>query len=104
MSVWVCEACGNRGPVAVRQCPFCLSASVREEQGAFTPARRLRGLGKLGPYRAVGEGPAPSSAVMEADPAAVRAWAAVVGLEVAAKGRIRADVVDKYLAAHREAS
>lgn len=99
-STWVCEACGHRGPVALRTCPFCLSTSVREEPGVSTPAARLRALSKLGPYRAVGEGPPPSSAVMEADPAAVRAWAATVGIEVSAKGRLKADVVERFLAAH----
>lgn len=38
-------------------------------------------------------------AYMGYDPAAVRAWAAGQGIEVSRRGRIRADVVERYRAA-----
>ncbi len=39
---------------------------------------------------------------VEADPAAVRAWAASQGIEVAAKGRVSASVVERFNAAQGE--
>lgn len=42
--------------------------------------------------------PAPAPA-----PADVRVWAAEQGIEVSAKGKLPADVVDAYVAAHQEA-
>jgi Lsr2 len=43
--------------------------------------------------------PAPKPTYAGYDPAAVRAWAAGQGIEVNARGRIRADVVQKFRAA-----
>jgi hypothetical protein len=49
----------------------------------------LRARGKLGPYTTTPPEPVE-------DPAAVREWAATVGLEVAARGPIRSAVIDQY--------
>lgn len=57
------------------------------------------------------EGAAEDGAVSEATPppaaapapAEVRAWAAEQGIEVSAKGKLPADVVDAYVAAHQGA-
>jgi hypothetical protein len=43
--------------------------------------------------------PAPKPTYAGYDPAAVRAWAAGQGIEVNARGRIKADVVEKFRAA-----
>ena len=43
--------------------------------------------------------PAPKPAYSGYDPAAVRAWAAGRGIEVSARGRIKAAVVEKFRAA-----
>ena len=43
--------------------------------------------------------PAPKPTYSGYDPAAVRAWAAGQGIEVNARGRIKADVVEKFRAA-----
>ncbi|MGE5829602.1 MAG: histone-like nucleoid-structuring protein Lsr2 [Micromonosporaceae bacterium] len=57
-----------------------------------TPAEILRARGKLGPYtQPAQEAPAPAE-----DPAAVRAWAAVHDVEVAARGPIPASVLARY--------
>jgi Lsr2 len=42
----------------------------------------------------------PSPAAPSADRSAVRAWAEAQGLQVAARGRISAEVLEKYQAAH----
>lgn len=68
-----------------------------------TPAERLRVLGKLGPYNVALKELVPSTP-READPAAVRAWAADAGIDVSPKGRVPASVVEAYMDAHREPS
>jgi len=61
-------------------------------------AEVLRARGKLGPY-----GPPPASEVDDAptpvgdvDRAAVREWAATIGVEVASRGPIPAAVMEQY--------
>lgn len=63
----------------------------------MTPAQILRARGKLGPYTTPGRDadPVPAESV-EVDRAAVRAWAAQQGIEVAARGPIPATVIDAY--------
>lgn len=68
-----------------------------------TPADRLRAVGKLGPYAVTAKELVPP-APRDVDPVVVRAWAAETGVEVAAKGRIPAAVVEAYVNAHPEAS
>lgn len=72
--------------------------------GFTSPADALRARGKLGPYT-VPAGPVPAPAGTagppDEDPAVVRAWAAEHGIEVAARGRVPADVLDRYREAHR---
>lgn len=57
-----------------------------------TPAEILRARGKLGPYTQ----PAAHELAEDVDRAAVRAWAAQAGIEVAARGPIPATVLERY--------
>lgn len=68
-----------------------------------TTADRLRMLGKLGPYTTTTtKTPVPAMAAAAPDPSAVRAWAAEEGIEVSARGRIPAHVLDAYTSAHQK--
>lgn len=68
------------------------------------PANRERLRKSLQPFidagRRVGRGRPSRSASARLDTAAIRAWAQEQGLQVAGRGRISADVVSKYNAAH----
>lgn len=68
------------------------------------PANRERMQKSLQPFIDAGRRPGRKrlsrSATARLDTAAVRAWALGQGLQVAERGRISADVVDKYNAAH----
>ncbi len=57
-------------------------------------------IGSVGHSRrgAAASAPRPSAGA-EVDPKAVRAWAAENGVEVSPRGRIKADIVEKYRAA-----
>jgi hypothetical protein len=69
-----------------------------------TPADYLRSVGKLGPYggdapvAVMVDTPTMLTETTDVDPTAVRAWALAEGIEVAAKGRLPAAVVERYRA------
>jgi hypothetical protein len=69
-----------------------------------SPATVLRQRGKLGPYG--GEAKVETFTAVaepvevEPKPAVVRAWAAEQGIDVSAKGKLPADVLAAYKAAH----
>jgi hypothetical protein len=66
---------------------------MRNELSQYVEAaRRVTG----GGHRSA---PAPKPTYSGYDPVAVRAWAAGQGIEVNARGRIRADVVEQFRAA-----
>lgn len=58
-------------------------------------AEMLRARGKLGPYTTPAQDD-PAPVPDQVDTAAVRAWAARHGIEVAARGRIPTTVLDAY--------
>jgi hypothetical protein len=60
-----------------------------------TLADVLRARGKLGPYGPQDSPPEPP-AVIEPDPAAVRAWAAEHGIEIRGRGPIPEVVLEQY--------
>ena len=68
------------------------AAEMRNELSRYVDAaRKVTGGG--------GRAPAAKPAYAGYDPAAVRAWAAGQGIEVNARGRIKADVVERFRAA-----
>ena len=79
-------------------------ASVRQFTPPRTPADVLRSRGKLGPYteaKVETFTAAPEVTVTDPDadmpkPADVRAWAKSAGLDVPARGKLSADVVEAY--------
>jgi hypothetical protein len=74
----------NHGAFLASLQPFIAAArnvSVRGRRRATTGAR-------------------PSRSSFSVDPAAVRSWAEKEGIQVAGRGRIRADVLERYAAAH----
>jgi uncharacterized membrane protein len=69
------------------------AAEMRDELSRYVEAaRRVTGGGRR-------SAPAAKPTYSGYDPAAVRAWAAGRGIEVNARGRIKADVVEKFRAA-----
>lgn len=70
----------------------------------LAPANRERMRKALEPFidagRRVGRGRPARTASARRQSAAIRAWAIDQGLDVAERGRISADVVEKYKAAH----
>ena len=69
------------------------AAEMRDELSRYVEAaRRVTGGGRR-------SAPAPKLTYSGYDPAAVRAWAAGRGIEVNARGRIKADVVERFRAA-----
>lgn len=73
----------------VDDCPCCQRRIERERLRAERRAN------------AVPRGHGIDASTIGADPTAVRAWAASVGLTVPAKGRISRDVLEAYAAAHQ---
>ena len=79
-------------------------ASVRQFAPPRTPAEVLRSRGKLGPYTeakvetftAAPEATVTDPAADMPKPADVRAWAKSAGLDVPARGKLPADVVEAY--------
>ena len=79
-------------------------ASVRQFAPPRTPAEVLRSRGKLGPYteaKVETFTAAPEVTVTDPDadmpkPADVRAWAKAAGLDVPARGKLSADVLEAY--------
>ena len=79
-------------------------ASVRQFTPPRTPAEVLRSRGKLGPYteaKVETFTAAPEVTVTDPDadmpkPADVRAWAKSAGLDVPARGKLSADVLEAY--------
>ena len=69
------------------------AAEMRDELCRYVDAaRKVSGGGRR-------SAPAAKPAYVGYDPAAVRAWAAGQGIEVNARGRIKADVVERFRAA-----
>jgi hypothetical protein len=69
------------------------AAEMRDELSRYVEAaRRVTGGGRR-------SAPAAQPTYSGYDPAAVRAWAAGQGIEVNARGRIKADVVERFRAA-----
>lgn len=70
----------------------------------LTTANRERMRATLQPFidasRRTGQRKPPRTAARRADLAAIRAWAAAQGLQIAERGRISADVLSKYDLAH----
>ena len=70
----------------------------------LTPANRERLRATLQPFidagRRTGQRKPARTASRRADLAAIRAWAAAQGLQIAERGRISADVLNKYDLAH----
>ena len=69
------------------------AAKLRKALAPFQEVGRKQGGAKRGSKRPAVNGDRPN-------PVEVRAWATAQGLEVAARGRVNADIVEKYLAAH----
>jgi hypothetical protein len=68
------------------------AAEMRDELSRYVEAARRTGGGRR-------SAPAAKPTYSGYDPAAVRAWAAGQGIEVNARGRIKADVVEQFRAA-----
>ena len=71
------------------------AGKLREALAPYTDAGRKQGGARRGAKRA-----AVARDSDRPDPSAVRAWAESQGIEVAARGRVPAEVVEKFQAAH----